>query len=138
MEISNSIYLKTRQEWREWLEKNHANVNEIWLVHYKKSTGKPTISYGESLEEALCFGWIDSLVKKIDEERYAQKFTPRKKNSQWSDTNKSKVIRLVKEGKMSDAGFAAFMKAHDLGTEAETKPKAKEIIITTYIEKAFK
>ena len=79
MEITETYYARNRKTWRKWLEKNHESLKEVWLVRYKKHTGKPTVSYNDSVEEALCFGWIDSIVKKVDEERYIQKFTPRKK-----------------------------------------------------------
>lgn len=87
----NQLYLPTRSEWRQWLSKNHAGVKVIWLVYYKKHTGKPSIPYDDAVEEALCFGWIDSTIKRIDDERYMQKFTPRNLKSEWSDLNIRRV-----------------------------------------------
>jgi uncharacterized protein YdeI (YjbR/CyaY-like superfamily) len=95
-----ALYVTSRQEWRAWLEKNHAGKIEIWLVFYKKHAGVRSIPYEEAVEEALCFGWIDSLVKKVDDERYIQKFTPRKKNSTWSALNKKRVRKLIRHGRM--------------------------------------
>lgn len=101
----NTIVCKNRQEWRSWLEKNHNSVKEIWLVYYKKHTKKPTVYYDEAVEEALCYGWIDSTVRTIDDEKYSQKFTPRNKKSNWSELNKSRVRKLINEGKMTPAGL---------------------------------
>jgi len=90
MKITKTLYVTTRDEWRSWLEKNHKSEKEIWLIYYKKHTGKPRIPYDDAVEEALCFGWIDSIIKRIDEKKYAQKFSPRKQNSVWSDLNKKR------------------------------------------------
>ena len=103
----NRIYLSTREEWRKWLQKHHQSATEIWLIYYKKHTGKPRVAYDEAVEEALCFGWIDSLIKRIDDETFCQKFTPRKDNSTWSDINKKRVLKLQKQGLMSAAGVKA-------------------------------
>jgi uncharacterized protein YdeI (YjbR/CyaY-like superfamily) len=99
------LYVNTKNEWRRWLQKNHCNVNELWLIFYKKETGKPTLNYGDAVEEALCFGWIDSIVKKINEEKYVRKFTPRKKGSVWSELNKKRVKKLIKDGRMTEFGL---------------------------------
>jgi uncharacterized protein YdeI (YjbR/CyaY-like superfamily) len=106
MEMTRIFYAANRAEWRAWLDKNHATQQEIWLVYYKKGAGKPSATYLESLEEALCFGWIDSLIQKIDEERYARKFNPRRAGSKWSELNKHLVAKLVKDGRMTEAGLA--------------------------------
>lgn len=92
--------------WRAWLEKNHGKAKEIWLFYYKKGSGKRSITYREALDEALCFGWIDSLIKKHDEEKYMQKYTPRNPRSQWSTANKGHVARLIREGRMTEHGLA--------------------------------
>jgi len=98
---------KDRKEWRAWLEKNYANEKEIWLVFYKVKTKKESIKYAEAVEEALCFGWIDSTVKRIDDEKHMQKYTPRNAKSNWSATNKARVKKLKKEGLMTEYGLAA-------------------------------
>lgn len=107
MNISKNLYAANREEWRAWLEKNHATEDEIWLIYYKKNTGKSGITYNEAVEEALCFGWIDSIIQKIDSDKYARKFTPRKSNSRWSALNKKRVAMLIQAGKMTKAGLAA-------------------------------
>jgi uncharacterized protein YdeI (YjbR/CyaY-like superfamily) len=100
-----TIELKNRTEWRDWLAANYARETEIWLVYYKKATGIPSIQYAESLDEALCYGWVDSLIKKIDGQRYARKFTPRKDDSKWSLVNKTRVEQLIRDGRMTEHGL---------------------------------
>ena len=112
---SDELYVSNRKEWRVWLEQNHSRIQEIWLIYYKKHTGKPRIPYDDAVEEALCFGWIDSIVKKIDEERYCQKFTPRKDKSNWSVLNKTRVKKLIKQGLMTEAGMAKIRAAKESG-----------------------
>ncbi|MGZ5515908.1 MAG: YdeI/OmpD-associated family protein, partial [Candidatus Aminicenantales bacterium] len=97
---------KTRQAWRAWLSRNHAKEKGIWLAYYKKGSGKKSVTYEEALQEALCFGWIDSTVGRIDDERYKQRFTPRKDKSVWSSSNKVRVEKLSAEGRMAPPGRA--------------------------------
>jgi len=98
--ISNLLYVVDRQEWREWLEKNHQSRKEIWLLYPKKHSGKPRIPYNDAVEEALCFGWIDSITKGIDQDKYAQRFTPRKPRSSYSQTNIERLRKLVDQDKV--------------------------------------
>lgn len=95
----------SRLEWREWLEKNHGQSSGIWLVTYKKHTGKPTVSYNDAVEEALCFGWIDSKPQKLDDERTMLLYTPRKPKSVWSRPNKIRIEKLMEQGLMAEAGL---------------------------------
>jgi uncharacterized protein YdeI (YjbR/CyaY-like superfamily) len=106
MKITQTFIAPDRAAWRNWLTEHGEATSEIWLVYYKATTGKPSISYQDSLEEALCFGWVDSIIQKIDEEKYARKFTPRKAGSKWSELNKHLVAKLVQEGRMTEAGLA--------------------------------
>lgn len=101
------VRARDRSAWRRWLEKHHGSSRGIWLEFYKKHTGKSSITYPEALDEALCFGWIDSIVKRIDDERYMQKFTPRTNPRKWSRTNLRHMRRLISEGRMTDAGLRA-------------------------------
>lgn len=103
-----TVFAKDRSEWRTWLEKNHARREEVWLAFYNKASGKQTISYDHAVEEALCFGWVDGKKKKLDEEAYAFRFTPRKAKSAWSKSNLARVERLIAEGKIMAAGLAAY------------------------------
>ncbi len=107
MEIGEALYFTERTKWRSWLAKNHKKEKEIWLVYYRKSSGKPRLPYNDAVEEALCYGWIDSIQKGIDSEKFAQRFTPRKPNSNLSETNRERIRRLIKEGKMTKAGLEA-------------------------------
>lgn len=93
-----------QQEWRQWLEENHGSKQAVWLVYYKKKAQMPTISWSEAVDEALCFGWIDSTAKPIDEHTYKQFFTKRKHKSVWSKVNKNKIEQLIKNGLMAEAG----------------------------------
>ncbi len=95
------LYATTRQEWRNWLEQHYKSEKEIWLVFYKKHTGKPRLPYNDAVEEALCFGWIDSTVKSIDEDSFAQRFSVRKPKSQYSQANKERLRALAQQGKIA-------------------------------------
>ena len=106
MEIGETLYVTTREQFRQWLMKNHQKKKEIWLINYKKATRKPSIPYVEAVEEAICFGWIDSTEKSMDAERYATRFSPRKPKSNWTETNKERARRMIVEGKMTEAGRA--------------------------------
>jgi uncharacterized protein YdeI (YjbR/CyaY-like superfamily) len=106
MKITQTFTAPNRPNWRDWLAEHGKTETEVWLIYYKAASGKPTISYEDSLEEALCYGWVDSIIQKIDEEKYARKFTPRKSGSKWSELNKHLVAKLVKEGRMTEAGLA--------------------------------
>lgn len=105
-----------RSEWREWLEINHNRSTGVWMVFYKKHCDVPTLNYEDFVEEALCFGWIDSIIKKLDEDRYIRKATPRRFNSVWSELNKKRVFRLEKAGLMTDAGRKLIVAAKKSGT----------------------
>jgi len=132
-----SFYPKSRQEWREWLEKNHIGKQSIWLIYYKKKSKVSTVSYNEAVDEALCFGWIDSKAKPLDDERYMQFFSKRKNNSVWSKINKGKVERLVKEGLMTKAGFEIIEKAKQNGSWT-ILDEAEALIIPQDLEDNFK
>ena len=113
--MSLKLYVPDRKEWRKWLRKNHSLVKEVWLIYYKKHTGKPRIPYDDAVEEALCFGWIDSTIKRIDDEKYCQKFTPRNDKSNWSEHNKKRVAKMIKQGKMTKAGMEKIIAAKKNG-----------------------
>ncbi len=109
------VYVQTRDQWRSWLQQHHDCEAGIWLVFFKLETGKPTLDYESSVEEALCFGWIDSIIKKIDGEKYARKFTPRKPDSLWSDLNKQRVARMIEQGRMAAPGLEKIWQAKESG-----------------------
>ncbi|OSZ79952.1 hypothetical protein CAP36_01415 [Chitinophagaceae bacterium IBVUCB2] len=107
---------KSRSEWRQWLKKNHSTSPGVWFTYFKKETGKPRVSYDEAVEEALCFGWIDSLPRKLDNERSMLKFTPRKPKSVWSKLNKTRIEKLIENKRMMAAGFASIELAKQNGS----------------------
>src|SRR5450759_1983157 len=106
MEIGETLLVHTRQEWREWLAVHIQIHKEIWLVFYKKSAHRSGISFEDAIEEALCFGWIDSQLKGINEQTYAIRFTPRRTQSQWKAGKRARDARMMSEGKMTEAGLA--------------------------------
>lgn len=120
------------------MKKYHATESIIWLIYYKKHAKKETVTYNEAVEEALCFGWIDSTVKRIDDETYMQKYTPRKTKSKWSLVNKNRVIKLINENKMTKAGFALVEIAKQNGEWDKAYSTQKEIELPGYLETALK
>ncbi|MBV7338084.1 YdeI/OmpD-associated family protein [Chloroflexi bacterium TSY] len=101
-------FFATPDDFRNWLEENHAAQQELWVGYYKKATGKPSITWSESVDQALCFGWIDGLRKSVDDESYMIRFTPRRPTSQWSKVNLQKVDQLIKQGLMRPAGIKVY------------------------------
>jgi uncharacterized protein YdeI (YjbR/CyaY-like superfamily) len=136
MKITKSLHIATRKEWRAWLKKNHALEQELWLVFYRKVTGKSLLDYDDAVEEALCFGWIDSTIKKIDDDTYARKFTPRKKGSKWSDTNIRRVQNLLRENIMEPAGLL-HISPELLHRKPTQKPNISDNDIPPFILEAF-
>jgi len=102
-----TLHVTTRRQWRAWLDKHHTSSPGVWLVFYKTHTGRESIPYEDMVREALCFGWIDSLVKRLDDDRYAIKVTPRKPKSKWSDLNRKRWAELEAAGVLTPAGIAA-------------------------------
>jgi uncharacterized protein YdeI (YjbR/CyaY-like superfamily) len=100
------LEVESREAWRSWLDAHHGTTREIWLVFWKRHTGKQAVSYGEAVEDALCWGWIDSILRRLDDDRYAQKFTPRTDASKWSPSNRERLRRLLAAGRMTPAGLA--------------------------------
>jgi uncharacterized protein YdeI (YjbR/CyaY-like superfamily) len=131
-----TFYPKSRQEWRNWLHDNHVKKQSVWLIYYKKKSNTPTVIYSEAVDEALCFGWIDSKAKSLDEEKFMQFFSRRKKNSVWSKVNKEKVERLICEGLMTKAGYEIIetAKQNDSWTILD---EAESLIIPDDLNKAF-
>jgi uncharacterized protein YdeI (YjbR/CyaY-like superfamily) len=107
MEPTTPLFMRSRQAWRRWLERHHARRTEIWIAYYKAHTGKPSVAYVEAVEEALCFGWIDGQVRRIDDDSWCQRFTPRRRGSTWSKPNLRRFARLLAEGRVAEAGRAA-------------------------------
>jgi len=111
MDIGKTLKIRTRLEWRRWLAKHHSDTKDIWLVYYKKASGRSGIAYEDSVVEGLAYGWVDSQAKSIDEATYAVRFTPRKTNSNWSASNIARVNKLLAEGRMAEPGLATLPKS---------------------------
>ena len=131
------FYPATKQQWRAWLKKNHVKKQSVWLICYKLKSGKPTLTWSEAVDEALCFGWIDSIRKPMDQEKFMQFFGKRKPISTWSKVNKEKVQNLIAEGRMTTAGLACIDIAKQNGswTILDT---VEALIIPNDLSKAFK
>lgn len=114
-EFKKAFYFENRDKWREWLEINYDKETGIWLIVYKKNSEITGIKYDEAVEEAICFGWIDSKMKSIDQEKYILKFTPRKNNSIWAENNKMRANKMIKIGKMTEAGLNKIKEARRSG-----------------------
>jgi uncharacterized protein YdeI (YjbR/CyaY-like superfamily) len=136
--IMNTLYLPTRAAWRKWLKDNHKTEKEVWLIFYKAKSGRPNIPYDDAVEEALCFGWIDSIIKKLDEERYARKFTPRTNINKWSELNKRRARKMIAARKMTKAGLAKIpgLSLNEKSVASNQKPK-NELPCPSYIKKEF-
>ena len=134
MKLGKTLYVPDRNKWRAWLKKNHETATEIWLVYYKKNSSKPRIPYNDAVEEALCFGWIDSTLKPIDEDKYAQRFSPRRAGSVLSEMNRERVRRLIRAKRMTRFGLE---KIEHVFQEHRTKTK-ETFSIPADIRKALK
>jgi uncharacterized protein YdeI (YjbR/CyaY-like superfamily) len=109
------LHFETAEAWRAWLERNHDTQDDVWLTIYKKHSETPSVTLMQAMEEAICFGWIDSQMQPVDAERYVLRFTPRRKTSNWSERNKGWAARLIEEGRMTDAGLAKIEEAKRSG-----------------------
>jgi uncharacterized protein YdeI (YjbR/CyaY-like superfamily) len=110
------IHFARAGKWRTWLEANHATEQDVWLMIHKKHAGTPSVTLQEAMQEAICFGWIDSSMQPIDDERYALRFTPRRKTSNWSERNKGWAAVLIEQGRMTEAGLAKIQEAKQNGS----------------------
>lgn len=126
----------SRENWREWLAENHRSKQSIWLVYYKIQANIPTVSYNDAVDEALCFGWIDSTKKSLGNDTFMQFFSKRKPNSVWSKINKGKIQRLIDEGLMTEAGFESIEKAKQNGSWS-ILDEVEELIIPEDLENEF-
>jgi uncharacterized protein YdeI (YjbR/CyaY-like superfamily) len=122
MKIGKTFYAANRKQWRSWLAKNHRSEPEIWLIYYKKNSDIPRIPYNDAVEEALCYGWIDSTLKPKGEISYLQRFSPRRKNSKLSEMNKERVRRLMKAKKMTRIGLKSIQHHMENGSNGSKRP----------------
>jgi len=134
--MAKQLYFTNRDDWRVWLEQNHATEKEAWLIHYKKHTGKPGIPYEDAVEEALCFGWIDGLLRSIDGEKYALRYSPRRIKSIWSEANKKRAESMIEQGRMTEAGLMKIRQAKENG-EWHNAASRETLEIPPDLEKAL-
>ncbi|UCD97142.1 MAG: YdeI/OmpD-associated family protein [Candidatus Bathyarchaeota archaeon] len=135
--MNDELYVVNRSDWRKWLSRNHDTVEAVWLVYFKKHTGKPRIPYDDAVEEAICFGWIDSLVKRVDDEKYIQKFSPRKTGSTWSELNKKRAETMISEGKMTEAGLIKIEDAKKSGEWFRNPISKGSLAVPSFIQAAL-
>lgn len=136
-ESIETICPANRQAWRRWLQKNHDKKKSVWLIYYKKESSKPTFPWSDAVDEALCFGWIDSVRKPIDDEKFIQFFSKRKAKSTWSKINKEKVQRLIDEERMSTAGLEVIKIAKQNGSWS-ILDSVEDLIVPPDLKKEFK
>ena len=137
MKITKTFHAKSIQDWHAWLVENHQREKEVWLIFYKKNCGIATISYDDAIDEALCFGWIDSIIQKIDEEKYTRKFTPRRDTKKWSVANIKRVNRLIESKRMNPTGLTKLGNMHLL-KEKVNPGKAEPFCIPDEIEQVIR
>ncbi|MGH2805998.1 MAG: YdeI/OmpD-associated family protein [Actinomycetota bacterium] len=136
--MAEPIFFHSPAEFRRWLERNHDKRDELWLGYYKKASGKPSLTWAEAVDQALCFGWIDGVRKSLDAERSIQRFTPRRPKSNWSAVNIANVKRLKKAGLMHPAGLAAFEKRTDARAGLYSYEQRKDLTFEPVQLKRFK
>jgi uncharacterized protein YdeI (YjbR/CyaY-like superfamily) len=105
-EIPRPLLFEDRDAWRRWLADNHSTEREAWIVQYKKRSSKVAVSYEDAVLEALCYGWVDGMIRSVDEESYAARFTPRRRGSNWAPSNRARIAKLKQEGRLTPAGLA--------------------------------
>jgi uncharacterized protein YdeI (YjbR/CyaY-like superfamily) len=133
MKALKTLDVRHRRQWRAWLRVHHRSESEIWLVFHKRHTAKPSIPYDDAVEEALCFGWIDSLVRRLDDDRYARKFTPRKPDSRWSTGNRRRYADLKARGLLAEQGLK-----RPPTSRSGDAPRPPAGVLPPYIEKGMK
>ncbi len=133
-----TLDVRSRNEWRKWLEVNHASRAEIWLIFHKRHTGVTSLGYNDAVEEALCFGWIDSLVRRLDDARYARKFTPRKARSKWSAINRRRYTDLASRGLLAEPGLQRAPTSHSSQATSPEAARPSPPALPSYIESALK
>jgi uncharacterized protein YdeI (YjbR/CyaY-like superfamily) len=136
-DATGHLYFRTRAEWRSWLETNHGNDSGAWLVYMKGPKTEQELTYEQSVEEALCFGWIDSLIKRVDDTSYVRKFTPRNSVSKWSESNRRRIAKLEKEGRLAEAGKATVAAASANGSWDKPDRPPKTIEMPPGLKKAL-
>ncbi len=142
--LPKTLLMAKRDQWRAWLAKNHKTEKKVWLIYFKKRARKASIAYEDSVEEALCFGWIDSLIRRLDDDQYARLFTPRIDHKNWSEMNKKRIAKLIQEGRMTAAGLAKasyLIEDNHAAAKKETRVAAKKgrsLTVPDYMRQALR
>jgi uncharacterized protein YdeI (YjbR/CyaY-like superfamily) len=136
--VSEPIYFSSPDELWAWLEEHHEAETEVWVGYWKKATGKPSLTWSQAVDQALCFGWIDGVLRRVDDERHVQRFTPRKPTSNWSAVNIAKVERLRAEGLMRPAGEAAFARRREARSGVYSYEQRHEAALDPEQEERFR
>ena len=123
------LFFSSPGQWRAWLERHHAQATEVWVGYHRTSTGRPSLTWPQSVDEALCFGWIDGLRKRVDEERYKIRFTPRKPRSHWSAVNVARVRELTEQGRMRPQGLRAFAQRREEATAQASHERTEPAVL---------
>jgi uncharacterized protein YdeI (YjbR/CyaY-like superfamily) len=131
-----TLLVRTLEQWRDWLTEHHSSESEVWLIFHKRHTGLTSIAYQDARDEALCFGWVDSLVKRLDDRRYAQKFTPRRADSRWSAVNRKRYAELKAEGRLKPPGIERPPTERDYGPRPPRLPMPSQL--PAYIQAALR
>lgn len=138
MKMVEDITPATRAAWRRWLEINHRVVTEIWLIFYKKRAAKSGIRYADAVEEAICFGWIDGIVRRLDDDTYKQRFTPRRPGSRWSELNRRRAKKMIADGKMTEAGMARYRAGLKQPKSGVSPSPGNRLVIPGYLRLTLK
>ena len=136
--MSEPIFFDSPQAFYDWLEQNHETADEVYVGYWKKHTGRPSLTWSQAVDQALCFGWIDGRLNRIDDERHMQRFTPRRPGSNWSKVNIEKVARLTEQGLMRPAGIAAFEKRTEAKSGVYTYEQGGEVALPPEYEERFR
>jgi uncharacterized protein YdeI (YjbR/CyaY-like superfamily) len=140
MRMLKTLRVTDREAWRAWLSEHHAEEKEVWLLFSRAHMGEPNIPLDDAVEEALCFGWIDSIIQRLSDEQYARKFTPRTNTGKWSDLNKRRVAKLIGEGRMTPAGLVKidYPNPENAPTDAQAPRAAKDVPVPPEMEEALR
>lgn len=126
------LFFSNREQWRSWLERNHSSKKEVWLLFHKKRTGRPGLNLNEAIEEAICYGWIDSILRRVDDEKHMLRFSPRKKNSKWAVSNLERA-----QGKMTEAGLRLLPMTNDKTDPRRYPPEVEEVTVPKDLDGAL-
>lgn len=131
------LFFSNREQWRSWLERNHSSKKEVWLLFHKKRTGRPGLSLNEAVEEAICYGWIDSILRRVDDEKHMLRFSPRRKNSKWAVSNLERAQNMIRQGKMTEAGLRLLPMTNDKTDPRRYPPEVEEVTIPKDLDMAL-